>query len=709
MEKARMKAMLDAVDPSTMPHIFCPSYNRPDFVSAQLFRTFQDDVKEKVHIVVRAEQYEAYKEANPDLDVIPIPEDYPINGLASTRQFIFEYAAANDYDMIIDMDDDIKYIAYMYNGVSGTGTPCSKHTVMKDREEDPLLEQKVLLMASKIAREVFEEHPTVYLGNIRRQRLSQGVDNAMLKYIINLGPTPRQVTLMNVKGLVEADINRDVERFDRHGDDIGFCAVILKAGGSLFNIPCLTYDYVSEKCDSVIRTPETEKELHAYEYNMLQQYPIKDYLRTTFRDEEGNYMWGDVDFKNYHKLMGTKGIKEFWDGAPEKPTKKTTKPKNEVVKEHKEKDASLDLATPTSVRRSLLRRKVQNAVKEEVVKPVKKTVEKPAAKSKEDKPILREQEAPFSIQVEFTEGCNRGCGFCGLQGMREHGKEPFYFMQPETAERIADEIVRIGWNSRIIFSMHGEPTLNKNYLKYIKLFRSKLPNAVMSIMTNAYELAKEEKHIGVKIKLFEKAGINDLIVDMYAPKDDGHKVLEYCEQNGIEHQILGAGVPLYGNSSKKFRILFNPPIQTDEGAAINRHLCNHCGAAAPLDFSYDGKRCARPFREMTFRYNGNVALCCNDFRGQYPIGNIMDRDIDDIWQDEKFYAARVMLYAGDRKFTPCLGCNALSHRVGLLPDLKGSYRMEDVTDEIRKLANSVAKENEPLCGDDWFQQKWDKR
>ena len=313
MKKKRMKRLLDEIDVNSMPHIFCPSYNRPDFVSAKMFNSFSEEAKKKVHIVVRSEQYKAYKKQNPDLNILPIPEDYPINGLASTRQFIYEYAVEHKYPIIIDMDDDIKNIAYMYDGVSGTGNPCSKHTIRVDRENDPLLEQKVLLMASQIAREVFKNHPDVYLGNIRRQRLSQAVDNAKLKYIINAGPTPRQVTFLNVKGLHKAGIDRDVKRFDRHGDDIGFCAVILKAGGSLFNIPCLTYDYVSEKCDSVIRTPETEKELHAYEYRMLQKYPIRDYLRTTFRDEDGNYMWGDVDYRKLHKLRGTTSIKEYWE------------------------------------------------------------------------------------------------------------------------------------------------------------------------------------------------------------------------------------------------------------------------------------------------------------------------------------------------------------------------------------------------------------
>lgn len=319
------------------------------------------------------------------------------------------------------------------------------------------------------------------------------------------------------------------------------------------------------------------------------------------------------------------------------------------------------------------------------------------------------QDPPFSIQVEFTEGCNRGCGFCGLRGMRKTGKEPWYFMTKSTATRIADEIARVGWHSRIIFSMHGEPTLNPNWLKIIKLFRNKLPKAVLSIMTNGYNIIHGDEGIEQLLPKLEQIGLNDLIVDIYTKGDDGSQIKEFCEQNNIPHQTLGPGIPLYGSSHKKFRILFNPPIQTDEGAAINRHLCNHCGAAAPLDNSYDGKRCARPFREMTFRHDGSVALCCNDFRGQYPISNINDEDIDVIWQSKRFQAARILLYAGERgSFVPCKGCNALSHRVGLLPDLLGKQEMPVPTDKIRAYAKRVAEENKPLCGDNFVIRKWEE-
>lgn len=314
MKKKKMYGLLNDLTAAQLPHIFVPSYNRPEFVTAKMFEDFDEEALKKVHVVVRPEQAKVYRKANPKLHILPIPKSFhlPINGLASTRQFIFEYAVEQRYPVIIDMDDDIKNLAYMYDGVSGTGNKCSKHTVKVDRENDPLLQQKVLTMAGVIAREVFKKFPSVYLGNIRRQRMSQHEENSKLKYIIDSGPTPRQVTLINVKGLHRARINRDMI-FDRHGDDIGFCAVVLAGGGHCFNIPCLTYDYVSEKCDSVIRTPETEKELHKYEYDMLQKYPIKDYLRTSFRDEDGDYMWGDINWTAFHKLNGTKRVKEFWE------------------------------------------------------------------------------------------------------------------------------------------------------------------------------------------------------------------------------------------------------------------------------------------------------------------------------------------------------------------------------------------------------------
>lgn len=305
------KVVLDT-DISDLPEIFVPSYMRPKFATAEcIFSTFSDEALKKVHIVVRNEQYEDYKEANPKLDIIPIPKSYPINGLASTRQFIFEYARDHGYKLIIDMDDDITGLTFCYRNPKKSDNSGSYVSPKKYLPEHPDLFMKILALGTNIAREAIRDNEKLYLGGLRRVRWSQSPENHLCKYVIDKITTSRQVTFINVEELARDNINRDMI-FDKHGDDIGFTAVVLANGGHCFTVTSLCYTHVSEKCDSVIRTPETEKALHKYEYDMLQRYPIKDYLRVTFKDEEGNYKWGDVNWMKYHKLMGSKYKKCPW-------------------------------------------------------------------------------------------------------------------------------------------------------------------------------------------------------------------------------------------------------------------------------------------------------------------------------------------------------------------------------------------------------------
>lgn len=313
---------------------------------------------------------------------------------------------------------------------------------------------------------------------------------------------------------------------------------------------------------------------------------------------------------------------------------------------------------------------------------------------------MRKQTPPFSIQIELTEGCNLKCSFCGLQGMRESAIRDYRFMHTDTVARIAEEIYRLGWKPRIILSMHGEPTLHPHVLSHIKTLRRILhENTIISLMTNGYGILRDTaEETLARIRQFRNAGLNDLIIDEYSPHGDAAKIHEHItsSRGAVDFNVkaLEKGVSLYSTRPGSFRVLENPPIQVE--GAINRHLCNHCGAGGPLDYSYDGKRCVRPFRELSIRYDGNIALCCNDFRGEYPIGNINEAPMDELWYSKRFEAARILLYHGKRSFKPCLGCNALSHRVGLLPDKLGKEVMPQATDRILEYAKNVSVSNKPL-------------
>lgn len=319
MKRSRMERILNNTTERDLPHIFIPSYNRPDFVTGKvILPNFTDEALKRVYIVVREEQYKQYKRENRSLikrgmNMVFIPQG-EVSGVGSTRQFIMDYAIENRLPCIMDMDDDIKYLQFLYSGRTSSGEKCSKHTGIKDWKIDPLIPQKVLQLTGKIAREVFRKHPEVLLGNIRKQRFSHHSENSNIRYQINKGPTPRQTKILNMKGIKRAGI-RMPDAFNLHGDDIGFAAEVLQNGYSCFNIPCLCYDYVDEKNNSVVRdphNPDKNRHLHKLEYDGLMQMEIKDYLRESFKFPDGQYMFGDIDWRAYHKLHGTRYYIKHW-------------------------------------------------------------------------------------------------------------------------------------------------------------------------------------------------------------------------------------------------------------------------------------------------------------------------------------------------------------------------------------------------------------
>ena len=340
---------------------------------------------------------------------------------------------------------------------------------------------------------------------------------------------------------------------------------------------------------------------------------------------------------------------------------------------------------------------------------------------------------PYCVQVELTEGCNLRCSFCALNSIR--GKENnFKFMTVETATAIADSMVRAGWNSRIEFAMHGEPTMNPNMLQIIKIFRDRLPKSYILMESNGGGLLKNTW--GEISELFDN-GLSTLALDEYqniklVPKimnnlgladrqitvtgrvcERGEKKPEPIDgaywKGTIEYQTqhwkndsTGTGIqywdyPLWGNGGNPHqrnankRLIRVRPIDVST-AGTHATLNNHCGGGAPLDYSAAGKRCAKPFREVSVRYDGNVAICCNDWRGVLQIGNVINQDLcEEIWHSELYYSIRRKLYQGERTFAPCLGCNAKTYRNGILPDHAGKVELPPASQQDEDLIAEALK------------------
>lgn len=290
------------------------------------------------------------------------------------------------------------------------------------------------------------------------------------------------------------------------------------------------------------------------------------------------------------------------------------------------------------------------------------------------------QEPPFAVQVELSEGCNLRCSFCGINGIRT-AERTYKFMTVKTAELIASGLAAAGWNPRIEFAMHGEPTMNPRSADIVRVFRRALPRASMLMLSNGGGLVDAPAE---KIAALFDAGLNTLGLDEYqniglVPKImkklgrdlpwDSPNLASSVGWEFYRYPDQPDGNPHTRQAPSKRRLVHIRPIDVSTDGT-HATLNNHAGAGAPKSDAGQGKPCAKPFRELSFRWDGSTAVCCNDWRGELATGNIKD-GLDAIWNGKVMQEARKRLIVGLRDFGPCKGCDATSYRVGLLPDKLG--------------------------------------
>lgn len=276
-----------------------------------------------VNVVVRQSQADDYRSAYPRMTIRPLPDD-EIDCVGKARWAAAELAYTLGNDIILMMDDDILSLRFLFQREfmrgQNVGKECSGHSGLVDLESLPDLPERVLAGISAVAREAFEADPTLIMGGAIKQHMSFDYRNHRTKYIINGGVTPRQVMVWNLARMDLYGVALNTERFGIHGDDIGIVAEVLKAGGSCFAMPSFAYEHWPESINiktSVVRNADNKQALHEFEWESLQMYPIKDYLRAKRSVIDGSYEWGDVNWKALSKIRGVPSIRAGWD--PDQP------------------------------------------------------------------------------------------------------------------------------------------------------------------------------------------------------------------------------------------------------------------------------------------------------------------------------------------------------------------------------------------------------
>lgn len=278
---------------------------------------------------------------------------------------------------------------------------------------------------------------------------------------------------------------------------------------------------------------------------------------------------------------------------------------------------------------------------------------------------------PKYFELETVHACNARCIMCTLE---KWPKSRNTLMSTELFSRFASEVSSYSnWIETICLNRDGEPTLDKKIAEKVKILKE-VGIKRLTLTTNAQLLSPEliESLIqsglddimvsidGTTKKSFEqiRVGLNfetvknntmkliqirnemrskmTIRIRMVILKENEHEVEEFLrfwgERKGVEDRVYAMPAHTWGNQ-----------IQ----------LKGICHDNNPIT-----EPCVFLFSSMAIHADGRVSLCNADYGIKYLMGDLREKSIKEIWNDEPYNRIRKLHSEGLRdEIDLCIGCN----------------------------------------------------
>jgi radical SAM protein with 4Fe4S-binding SPASM domain len=238
--------------------------------------------------------------------------------------------------------------------------------------------------------------------------------------------------------------------------------------------------------------------------------------------------------------------------------------------------------------------------------------------------IMSQKRIGFSyVCVETYAFCNRKCHFCFNHERfpkRERG-----IMSEETFIKIISQLSEINFCGSLAPVLYGEPLLDKRLPRLMKYYNKNIRYSHISIYTNGDMLNEE--------------------------------IFRNLIDNGVQYFL----VTNYDNLLKpelnflKQKYPFHIKLRNERDLI----KIDRAGKIFQRNIQLNSP-CLRPSREMVINWKGDILLCCQDFYGEYVMGNVHENSLLEIWNNEKFVEYRSKLSMGQRSVIPiCKYCEGL--------------------------------------------------
>lgn len=249
---------------------------------------------------------------------------------------------------------------------------------------------------------------------------------------------------------------------------------------------------------------------------------------------------------------------------------------------------------------------------------------------------------PKHVSIELTSHCNRDCWFCPRWGDRSgkrkdaEGNPVIAFMPTEHVLSLMRQVWEMGYRGNMNFHHLSEPFIDKRLIPLAR--KAKEIGFRVIVHTNGDTLRASKEMAAGAVDVFD-----EITVGLYDYGSQDERLHE--EEFWVEH-LAGARHLHF----TRHEIVF-PRHCVDERGPRMADARRAVEMARPHP-------CEMVREHLIVHYDGNIALCCEDYPDQFNLGNAFDVPLREIWWGarRKDVIDRLSRPGGRLNFPLCAEC-----------------------------------------------------
>lgn len=283
---------------------------------------------------------------------------------------------------------------------------------------------------------------------------------------------------------------------------------------------------------------------------------------------------------------------------------------------------------------------------------------------------------PYTLAIDPSNVCNFKCNFCAIQYKKEELPFRKQFMDVELFKKIIDDLAEFPERLKVLrVNGQGEPLLNPDLPEMIRYAKEKNVADFIELITNGSKLCPD-----LNQKLVD-SGIDRIRISIEALDSEGYKNI--CGANIRFDEFIDNIRDLYDRSSKCeiYCKIVDIAVPTEEdknrffdlfGDICDRYFIDN---VIPLwsDFGElemtDAEKgvhgqlvrevtvCPYPFYSLIINPDGEVTVCCADWKRKLIVGDLKIESLKEIWNGKKLRNFWLALLEGKKNcFEMCRKC-----------------------------------------------------